>query len=442
MRINRYKFFMKTSALVEGGFDGTLGSEKYTQSILAESKNLIEQEGNLYLNSHLADATKNFDFLDIDVYILDQKFFGTNNSERYNAIQSIKNIFNYHIANSETLGIYNRITTRELSESKDKVILQISREIDNGSLTDVQISKLAHLVRSIVSSKRPFFLYIYDNKSQEDINLNGLKHDAMHLFKDVQIFNNDKDETLYGDFSNVTREKFRELFFSNQNPSTGNNEAYSTHPLGVIYVKISKNSNNFIRSMRNRFSPYITTRTNGEIEMAIKKALTQSFFARNYKEQEPYLVSLKGSEWPDHNHDIMQSIVFSHETFLDPNYFSKKLYELLDLKISKNEISVIFSICEKYNKFIKKIKKELKEYSYNRGMYPSTSIYDQKVDIYSDNDNSNIFKDRLNFLSLGSKNNIFVFLRVYDNYENFPLTSHRKDDSVEEITFEEGLKNE
>ena len=41
----------------------------------------------------MAEATKNFNYLDIDVYILDQDFFGTNNSERYNAIQSIKNIF-------------------------------------------------------------------------------------------------------------------------------------------------------------------------------------------------------------------------------------------------------------------------------------------------------------------------------------------------------------
>ena len=43
-------------------------------------------------------------------------------------------------------------------------------------------------------------------------------------------------------------------------------------------------------------------------------------------------------------------------------------------------------------------------------MYPTTSIYDQKVDIYSDSENPNIFKDRLKFLSSGSDNNIFVFL--------------------------------
>ena len=161
---------------------------------------------------------------DIHVYILDKKFFGSNNDERNAAISAIIYLFNtksvdFNVSHEKIIGVRNANPVNKKSEVLTKLKSLINKNesirINNESstsngekeelilddhdykvlgkaeisknlyLSESQIYYLEHLEMSIKRSKIPFMLYIYDPNSPEKVNVDGLKHDATHILKDV-----------------------------------------------------------------------------------------------------------------------------------------------------------------------------------------------------------------------------------------------------------------
>ena len=140
----------------------------------------------------MAEATKYFDYIDSDIYILDKSFFGENEEECSNALRAIKYLFQYKVITNESIGVEGRVQSS--NQMKPKVnCLGLIQEINTSnsemfSLTRRQLEELNHLKKSIKESKRPFLLYIYGKSNLEIVNLDGIRYDMMSVFKDRQAF--------------------------------------------------------------------------------------------------------------------------------------------------------------------------------------------------------------------------------------------------------------
>lgn len=335
----------KMARLIPGGFDGTFGSEAYGYKIDEESKERHGQDiGEV---SHIEGVSSNIPFSmvpydtegideDIMLYILDENFFGKNDREKLRAMKAIEYIFDTKRSRKEKPYNFEGIRNKNITNLKRNVLENIQnyerinerRPIDE-MLDDSQMYYLEHLYESIKASEIPFFLYIFDKKNAGSASLNSVKHDAMHVLKDVEEIDNSMA---------VTMGKKETDFTASQ----------KSHPFGLLYKKVYDASNSLATSLSNLMSKNVKTEPVGiskDQEILLKKNIDEEtsqfpevqeeyigkrvylfnpedkssclrFFkkymysiSQNFKDFKPFSYLTWSA---DSNHDIMQPLVFSN----------------------------------------------------------------------------------------------------------------------------------
>lgn len=482
-RIERIK---KLSRLLEGGFDGSIGSE-FHSNILSDSttgeKSIFDElkdrhSKDIKLKSYLPYDSEGIDE-DIHIYILDKKFFGPNIKERNAAISAITYLFNtksvdFNISNQKIDGIRNsnpvnkksevltrlkEIINQNISLSQSIISNQIKRTLDpeykainpekkeelffddhkpklleefevsnNLFLSESQIYYLEHLEKSIEKSEIPFMLYIYDPNAPEEVSVNAVKHDAMHILKDVI----DLDKQ-------VARVKY-------PSPRTLNtSEKQGVHPLGHLYKYIYTSSRYFGQALVKIISDYSSTQIKDipiEIEN-VKRVKTKhaedalsmfmKFLYSKIKNYKNFNLFLSENWTTDNNHDILQSLIFSDldkservidYSLPDANSFILELEDKYGFKINpKYTVDKFYKRVEKvFESFVKKlvnIRRQYLEKTYKlkiKGYEPGYDLFKEYQGFIDSMDSKAKESDgevrrRMRFMS-GGKDSIYAFIRI------------------------------
>lgn len=445
----------KLSRLLAGGFDGTLGSEKYNSSLKKELEGLgypLKPGG----ADILAYETEAIDE-DVNIYILDERFFkDDSNNSRAQAKLAIQFLFNtknvnFQVNNSERVtGLRNRDThhSKQVLVDKIKSLFRIQERwkyynkdfYDDIYLNEEQLYYLEHLLMSIQRSHAPFFLYIFDPNSGEDVTFHGIKHDFMHIMKD-QDFRDGISVSKYKDEGIMFDPRY--YSFKGLYPA----DYQESHLLGSYHRFISQLFNNFLRSVA-----YHAQISNPP---KVVNFLKQYFYIYN-NSTNTYIQmgkALLGNEWTaDSIHDVYQSIFFAKDNeqgfkIIMPTTFNEFENDLanynkkLSERFTRNSFMRIKLLALKLNEEILNLKNNIVNKKIPIKLYPSggldkikqrLTILNDKMKPYYETINNiknekNVqgeglsqfvggghVQDRLNFLSKGSKyeDSVFAFIRI------------------------------
>ena len=177
-------------------------------------------------------------------------YFGFNSNpvnKKSEVLTKLKSLIN----KNESIRINNKSSASNgekeelILDDHDYKVLGKAEISKNLYLSESQIYYLEHLEMSIKRSKIPFMLYIYDPNSPEKVNVDGLKHDATHILKDVV---------------NLDKQVARMKYPNRRNLNTA--EKHLTHPLGHLYKYIYQASKYFGQTLVKHMYAYSKTPIN------------------------------------------------------------------------------------------------------------------------------------------------------------------------------------